>query len=380
MCCVRFVHTLLSLAMGCVPLGGHEDVGGAADGLPRIIVVQSQAWNGARLSPRGPAYPASLKQGPLVEVAVFGWEGLSDSTRRLSAAERRSMGGVLAKPVAVSEAKDGALYVLDSEFRKIVVFNRNGTLRRVILGGPGEGPGEFVRPRDMTLTDRGHVVVIDEALSRITVFDTSGTLIRSRAAQLTSPYKLVASGDELYALSWYRGDEMAIAVLDTLGAVSKRILRPSKRDYEFATGGEAGQLGKSLSGEVIFAHPTVGRLTMLPSGRTSGKELVPEMYAGVWTDQDGRTKYTTAGPRGIGQLVDGSFLIYYGAFNMPAMRQRRIEMDYFLARLVDDSSSFVIPAPHARRGAFTVARSGSEFFLSREDPFPQVVRYRIQVR
>jgi hypothetical protein len=66
----------------------------------------------------------------LTEIQRYGWDSMADSTRPLTSTERRSMAGVLADPVRVAEGADGALYVLDRDFRKIVVFNRDGSLRR----------------------------------------------------------------------------------------------------------------------------------------------------------------------------------------------------------------------------------------------------------
>ena len=328
-----------------------------------------------------PWHPASLSQTQealdVTAVATYGWESLGDSTRRLSEKERRAMGGVLARPNALVEGADGALYVLDRDFRKIVVFNRDGSLRRVILGGYGEGPGEFVRPRDMSLGPSGHVVVIDESLSRFTVFDTSGRLIRSRAMRVGSPYGVAALGDRYLVLRWYRSGEPVVSVLDTLGAHLGDTLRLTERDYEFSKGGERGKLGMTSMGEVLYAHPTVGRWTSIQTGVSGGNALVPDMHFGIWKDRDGETPYTTAGPRGIGRFRDGSTLLYYGAFDTEAMRQRRIMMTYFLTLFDSRGRPRTVRVPSEGRGAFATSRTGQDFYLSTEEPFPRVVRYRI---
>jgi len=51
-------------------------------------------------------------------------------------------------PVAVSES--GRLYVLELQAREVRVFGRDGR-RLGTIGGPGEGPGELVRPVSLGL-------------------------------------------------------------------------------------------------------------------------------------------------------------------------------------------------------------------------------------
>ena len=303
---------------------------------------------------------------------------MADSGRALSKAERQVMGGMLSKPMAVTEGPDGAVYVLDADFRKIVVFNRDGSLRRVILGGYGQGPGEFVRPVDLTLTSRGQVAVIDQSLGRLTIFDTSGTLVRSKALAVPYPYKVVATGDRFYIMRWYRPGQDAIAVFDTLGERQPSGFKPDKADYDLADGGEPGQLALSNDGKVQFAHPAPGRWTSVATGTTMGEPLVPETRVGYFDRAGSRTAYVTAGVRGLGWSADGSALLYYGVLNPDSLRQQRAYMEFFLARMdAAGRRRSVERLPDGAGWAFAISRSRPELLLSDLSDVPQIVRYRL---
>lgn len=59
----------------------------------------------------------------------------------LDARSRKAEGGVLSEARGVV-ATSSNIYVL--HFNKVVVFDRAGLARQVILGGWGKGPGEFI--------------------------------------------------------------------------------------------------------------------------------------------------------------------------------------------------------------------------------------------
>jgi hypothetical protein len=87
-------------------------------------------------------------------------------------------GGMLAMVADIESGPFGRVYVLDSKFKKVSIFENSGELHQVVLGGFGHGPGEFQLPTTMAVADDGQIVVFDYALSRLTMFNTAGTSAR----------------------------------------------------------------------------------------------------------------------------------------------------------------------------------------------------------
>ncbi len=78
----------------------------------------------------------------------------------------------------VVEDQAGRAYVLNIGDKTVRVYDSVGTLLRVI-GGPGEGPGEFVAPGDLALTADGTLYVLDLGNFRVSAFGTEDGLFRS---------------------------------------------------------------------------------------------------------------------------------------------------------------------------------------------------------
>ena len=70
---------------------------------------------------------------------------------------------------AICIDRSGRAYLLDSKARQIFVFERTGTLLG-ILGGPGDGPGEFGFPGAAKLNPLDDLFVVDFLRKRISVF------------------------------------------------------------------------------------------------------------------------------------------------------------------------------------------------------------------
>ncbi|MGH7500368.1 MAG: 6-bladed beta-propeller [Longimicrobiales bacterium] len=109
------------------------------------------------------------------------------------------------------------LYVLDADYRKIAVFDSAGNLRRVILGGSGEGPGEFHNPGSLSVALDGRIFVLDES-QRVSVFSPEGEFMRSFLPS-DGPFKTVVIGADgrLWLGRRIASSNYAAVVYDTLG-------------------------------------------------------------------------------------------------------------------------------------------------------------------
>ena len=82
--------------------------------------------------------------------------------------------------VGLARLPDGRVSVLSSENQHLMLFEPSGELSRII-GGPGEGPGEFTRPLALQYLPPDTLVVWDYFLSSIDYFDTDGNLLKERS-------------------------------------------------------------------------------------------------------------------------------------------------------------------------------------------------------
>ena len=82
--------------------------------------------------------------------------------------------------VGLARLPDGRVAVLSSGSRRLMLFEPSGELSRII-GGPGEGPGEFTHPLALQYLPPDTLVVWDYFLSSIDYFDTAGNLLKERS-------------------------------------------------------------------------------------------------------------------------------------------------------------------------------------------------------
>ena len=67
----------------------------------------------------------------------------------------------------------GNIVVADGQGAQVIEFSRGGDYLRV-LGGRGEGPGEFLSPRTLSKLPGDTVAVFDPRLRRLTLFAADG--------------------------------------------------------------------------------------------------------------------------------------------------------------------------------------------------------------
>jgi len=77
----------------------------------------------------------------------------------------------------------GALWVVDGQTSEIRLFQPNG-VHLATIGGRGEGPGEFLRPRLLGSFRGDSVAVWDDANGRLSVISPDGAMVRTEPAVL----------------------------------------------------------------------------------------------------------------------------------------------------------------------------------------------------
>lgn len=314
----------------------------------------------------------------LQELGRYGWESPADSTRELTDEERTYNGAVLANVLDIAEDTQGRIYVLDAGFRKIVVFDREGRLDGILLGGSGEGPGEFQRPRSLALDGNGNLLVLDPVGDRIIKFSELGEVLSTINIRGSGALDIAESEGRIYVSRTAQAGQPSVLVLDSLGNSIAELLPPSGDDIKLSGVRATSALGPARDGSLLVAHAAVGSWTGIRDGRIGGMsgaplfpDLQPILVKGpTGVDQLSKLVYLWA----IGQWPDGRTALFY-AFSpvAPADRANRRFLAVFdtAGRY---SGSVEVPAD---RGTFALSRRQSEFLVVQSEPFPQVVRYRL---
>lgn len=103
----------------------------------------------------------------------------------------------------------GNIYILDSGFKRIDKFNKDGVLIKVFGFGEGRGPGEFIAPHALDIDRLGNIYVVDKILRNITVFDSLNNVIYTQKLKFMPAQILVSASKIVYSsgfLHSYDGD------------------------------------------------------------------------------------------------------------------------------------------------------------------------------
>lgn len=312
----------------------------------------------------------------LEEVASYGWESLADSGRTLSEVDRRFAGAVLGEPLDVFEGSDGTVYVVDASFRKVVAFEPDGTFEGLILGGFGEGPGEFVRPRSIASVTAGDLWVFDQLKGRLSHFGANGELIGTGALRFGRTLDITGTHQGLFANRAMVDTSYVIALLTGDGDTHVPLVYPTSAELIAVGGRGAGAVGAAPDGSVIYGSPIVGQWRRVDSGGASelrGAPLFRSQAPVHWTDQFGNRRTTLLQEIwAAGQFRDGRILLYYVVRPRPGG-----DPDFRLA-LFDSVQGYLgSHRVEADMGTFTHSLREPDVFVVRSDPYPRIVRLRI---
>lgn len=187
------------------------------------------------------------------KVMVFDGLGLYQSEFRLEED--------FAKPVGIAVDPAGErIYVVDrgslnGDDHKVVVFGPSGE-RKLVLGSRGEGPGEFSIPLTAEVGPDGALVVLDAGNFRVQIFDREGTFVRQFGSagnglgQFSRPRGLAVDGEGRIYVSDANFNNLQI--FDWDGQLLMTIGRPDPRGApgEFSL---IGQLAADASGYLYVA-------------------------------------------------------------------------------------------------------------------------------
>lgn len=350
--------------------------------MKRPPILVALALLGPLMIACGEGSPDSGASLALREVARYGWPDQPADTAVLRPEERLFGGGMLGRVAGIVQA-DSTLYVLDGDYRKIVAFGPDGSVRRVIAGGEGEGPGEFDRAVDLALDGRGRLAALDYDLGRVSFFSRDGAF-EGQMALPGSRYRLVATGDTLWTTRLVEADEAR--------SLGERWW-PDGTQIDTLPALPAADLG--YGGGIL--------LTTCPDGRVLVRVDRPGVWfeydAGRWTRR-GAPVYPDAAPPiverngpmvslipgqalagPLGCLPSGEVLQRYRRFVEPPTPDGDSlpAAEYFLGLFARDGTPLArLPVDESRGlGAFEVSPVTGHLFLGLEDPYPVVVEYEL---
>ena len=307
----------------------------------------------------------------LEEVQTFGAPGLDAQKTRA-----RAGGDILVAIAAIAEGRDGALYVLDQSYKKVVVFDPGGKLRRVVLGGHGQGPGEFMFPTAMDLTSDGRLAVFDYGLNRVTFFDSSGTFSHSVVTDRAKD--VVVTDDTIWGSGMPGRDHMVWAYPASGGARRWEIV-VDRAHRSFDPTGAVARLGRGAQRELLVADDRPGIWYTRTGGAFTRRGL--ELFPGARFAMLDGIAVPPASTIGIGTLEGGRIAIAYVKHTFPGTRQGRPTHAYFIG-MFNAQGEVVgeIPLGGKRVAVFATSRDGRFVYLPRSEPYPQVVKYRVVSR
>jgi len=167
---------LVGLGLTTLLVGCGDDADGARP-LPSPRVIGSVG-----LSPGQFSYPRGLAVDQ-----EKGWIYVVDKSARV---QRFDLEGELlswwrmpewelGKPVGLSVGPDGLVYVADTHYHRVIVFDPEGRERRR-FGGYGTEPGQFIYPTDVAVLADGRLLVAEYGGNdRIQIVESDGTPVRT---------------------------------------------------------------------------------------------------------------------------------------------------------------------------------------------------------
>jgi len=103
------------------------------------------------------------------------------------------------RPAGLTIAKNGDVFVADGYVNsRVVHFDKNGKLLKIVGGTKGKGRGELSLPHAVAIDSKGQILVGDSDNKRIVVFDSAGTYVTSFPGPSRGGL-VITTDDTLYA-------------------------------------------------------------------------------------------------------------------------------------------------------------------------------------
>ena len=317
---------------------------------------------------RQPARVATLTFS-IESIAGFGFPPSPRTSPRL---ERG--GGTLAAPTGVVEGPDSAVYVLDLDYKKVAVFNRNGSLR-LTFGEYGTEPGRFILPTALDLTD-STLLIYDFEQARVSLFDLRGRFLRAVSVNARAR-NIVALGQNVWMSKIASRDKLILESALSSGERLAAEIPVTPADLLFSPTGLAASLGRTPEGDLLIANLRPSIWYVMHNGQfiEHGQAAVLGKRAVVI----GRRAIVPAQALGIGSFAGGRVGVLYETANLDTTGtlSQTAALDVF-----ESSGTYLgtVQVPLPTKNAFATARDGQSFFVAYSHPYPHITMYRLSER
>lgn len=321
----------------------------------------------------------------LREIQRFGNEDFQASDS--SALDRHFGAGILADVAGVVAGPDGTVYVLDRDWLKIASFSPSGEFLNLILGGGGEGPGEFRLPIHLSRGSDGHLSVLDYDLGRVTWFkeESPPQMVSLNRAGF---WEHLVVGDTIFLSSSLRNPWISPFVTyisvagDSIGVGP--LLFEADRPY-----GTPRSMTRGADGAVLVTTLRPGVWMEYRGGRwiRRGTPLFPEASPpreDTVSATEIRHYPAQVSALGLASTPAGRVIQGYRRYPRPFTYDdpwSREEGQSFLAVFRPDGEhlgSIQLPGG-VNSSCLTAGPQPGHVFLCSVDPFPQVIEYEIEV-
>lgn len=329
-----------------------------------IILLVLVAFTGCDRSSVRPELPEPSIRFALEPVETYGSPALDSVSK-----------GELGRINAVAVAPDSTLFVLDSDFKRISVFNASGEFRGTIQGGFGEGPGEFSLPIFLDLSDEGDLLVYDYRLGRVSRFETTGAFLSSFiVTERAKEFRGI--GSDVWFTHLPARDSL-LWISDYSGKTKRHLIPVTEADLNYLPNGIAPMLARSFGGSKVLVAATRPGIWYEVSPETGaivsrGQAMYPDFHYII----ENSVAYNPGEILGIGQLSDGRIVTPRSAFDLSISP---VELLGMYLDVFEPEGAYLgsakIPADWLY--AFTVAPDGKSLFLGLAEPYPHVGQYRL---
>lgn len=290
-------------------------------------------------------------------------------------------------PRSAGVSQSGEVFVLDTQARRIYLYQPDGHPSGAI-GAIGEGPGEMAQPISFSLTSEDALVVSDIQLRRVTTYDPVGNLL-STTPVTRNGLTALRNGSEITMLTDFGPSSTTALIRYSLeGEIVSEFGEPSRRDKEFARGGQFGWLTTAYQpGRILLFSGAPGTWTPYDSlGRSIGRrgvELFPAAgFAQLPQDDGFPLSYTTAGTVTAGLMGnDGQlFIAYFSDLDFGTRLPAKHDYRWGVA-LFDSAGALLakgsLPSDWGPLRAAAAGQNGNLLFTLSE-PEPHVAEVRIR--
>jgi DNA-binding beta-propeller fold protein YncE len=136
------------------------------------------------------------------------------------------------KPTGVTVGPDGNVYLADTHYQRVMVYDPKSGKEVRRWGSQGTGPGQFIYPTDVAFDEKGHVFVSEYGDNdRIQVFDPEGKYLYAFGkpgrgpGELARPQSMVIDGGLVYVtdasnhrISVFKTDGTFVRTMGSVGA------------------------------------------------------------------------------------------------------------------------------------------------------------------